>query len=150
MNPLQIAGSILGAALAVGAAGIAWHCWTVTQEYATFKDGVAKAGKEAKAKADKKEADDKLAKEKADAQNKTDRARIADLAKRLRDERASRSFLPPASPLATSPSRAAFDRGKLEQAIRQLDEGVSRIIEAGDNTRIELDIAKKWAQHGND
>lgn len=146
MNPLQIAGYILGAALTIGAAGIAWHCWTVTQEYATFKDRVATEGKKAKAAADKQQADDKAAKEKADAKTKLDRARIAAVAKQLRDARAHGSFLPAPSPLATSPGRACFDRAEFERATGRLDAGLSQIAEQCDQRVGELNVAKSWAQ----
>lgn len=146
MNPLQIVYAVISVAMLAGVGGYIWHCHSVTAEYAAFKDGVEKAGKKAQADKEKQEAKDKIAKEKEDAQRELDRARIADLSKRLRDARSRSSFVPPASPLATSPHRATFDRAILERTIQQFDEGVSGIVAEGDVARVDLDTAKRWAQ----
>jgi hypothetical protein len=115
-----------------------------------FKAKVEALGEEAKKVAKAQEAKDKLKKEQADRENRLSSARIATLSRQLRESRSAKRYVPPAAPGSASPDRATFDRGKLEQAIRQLDDGVSRIIEEGDRARIDLDTAKKWAQHGND
>jgi len=85
-------------------------------------------------------------KEVADRENLSNRTRIADLSRRLRDERTRGSYLPAAAPGAVRPDRIAFDRAKLDGALRQLDEVVSGLIEEGDRARIDLDTARGWAK----
>ena len=145
MNPLQIVYGVIGLALTLGLAGGIWHCWNVTSEYAEFRARVEKAGKEAEAKRIKKEAADKLAKEKADAESKRLMADNTALARKLRDARASSRFLPTPSALATSPSRACFDRAILERTLQRFDEGVSAVVAEGDAARVSLDAARVWA-----
>src|SRR3990167_11185348 len=63
-------------------------------QYAAFVAGVKALGEEAKKKAAAKEAADKLSKEKADAETQKLRGELAAIAKRLRDARSNRGFLP--------------------------------------------------------
>ncbi len=43
MNPLQIAGGVIGIALTLGLGVVIIHCWRVTAEYSAFRDGVEQA-----------------------------------------------------------------------------------------------------------
>jgi hypothetical protein len=123
-----------------------WRLDAIQTEYATFASGVEQVGKLAAAAAEKKEADDKLAKEKADHENVITHAKLADTIKRLRAQRASSGFLPPAAPGAGSPQRACFERDDLERALRTLDRGVQELVAEGDEVTVNLSSAKRWAQ----
>lgn len=118
----------------------------VKAEYAAFKANVKAVGEEAERKAKARELADKQNKEKADAENKTLRADNAALSRKLRDARARGGFVPAATPGARRPDIAPFDRAELERAIQRLDDGVSGIVEKGDQARIDLDSAKRWAK----
>lgn len=118
----------------------------VQTEYATFAAGVEQVGKLAVAAAEKQKADDKLKKEKADAENATAIAAVRADNARLRAQRASRSYVPTAASGAASPERACFDRALLERALRDLDEGVSGLVDEGSEATVNLDTAKRWAQ----
>lgn len=142
MNPLQIVSGIVGTAILIAIAGYLYHCESVKEAQAV----AIVLAEQAKERAEKQAASDRAAKEKADEDLKASRADAASLARRLRNARAASSYLPPASPGSASPSRAAFDRAELERAIQRLDAGVSGLIEEGDQARVGLDSAKRWAQ----
>ena len=115
-------------------------------EFALFQAKVEVLGKEAEAKAKAKELSDKTAKEKADETAKKLLADNADLGRRLRNARASSSFVPAAAPGTHDTSRACFDRTKLESAIQQLDAGVQGLISQGDAWGLRLSTAQEWAK----
>jgi outer membrane murein-binding lipoprotein Lpp len=83
---------------------------------------------------------------KIDAANKKLRADNVALNKRLRDERASSNYVPPAGPTSTSPERVTFKRGELERTIQSLDVAIQGLIDEGDRARLNLDSAKEWAR----
>jgi hypothetical protein len=115
-------------------------------EYAQFQAGVKALGDLALKHKSAQEAADKSRKAKADAEN---RRTIADLHTHivsLRESRASGGFVPGPGPDARSPDRATFDRAELERAIREFDQGASSLIAEGDEHRVNLDTAKRWAQ----
>jgi len=118
----------------------------VKTEYAAFAAGVEQVGKLAVAAAEKKKADDKLAKEKADAENSASIVALHADIERLRAQRANRGYLPAAAPGARSPDTACFDRPLLESAIRDLDRGVQELVDEGSETTVNLNTAKRWAQ----
>lgn len=115
-------------------------------EHKAFVAQTAAAGKVAEAinTARIKEGKDK--KEKADEKNTRDLAALRADNKRLRDERASSNYLPAVRPGARSPETITFDRADLERAIQQLATGVSELLDKGDEARVNLDTAKRWAQ----
>jgi len=122
----------------------------VKTEYATFASEVEQVGKLAVAAAEKQELEDKLKKEKADAENlRTLNAVRADN-DRLRSQRVSRGYLPAAPADSRSPETACFGRAQLEQAVRQLDEGVSGLIAECTETAVNLNTAKRWASSSLD
>jgi len=85
-------------------------------------------------------------KQEADNENKrTTAALLADI-KRLRNARASGSFVPGSASAPASPDRATFDRAELEQSIRDFDTGVQGLVDQGSQAVIDLDSAKRWAQ----
>lgn len=137
---LMIAGAVI---LLCGVSYIK-GCSDERVHFVEFKAKTAALGEAAAKKAKETELADKKRKEVTDRENSINRKRIADLSKRLRDSRSN--YLPPAPSGSPSPERACFGRGELEQAIRRLDDGVSQIIGEGDQARVDLDSAKKWAQ----
>jgi flagellar motility protein MotE (MotC chaperone) len=116
------------------------------QEFALFKGQVEAIGKQAEIDAKRIESENIKRKEKADAQIKKLRTDNANLAKRLRDERASQNYLPAPAPGSPSPEVATFDREKLERAIQRLDEQLSGLIERGDEGLKTIEELKEWAQ----
>lgn len=145
--------SMIGAVvlLVIGGMGVAIKIQTnrlatMTDKYNTFVATTKAIGDQAATEAKRRTDADKLAKEKSDAEQKKLIADNADLGKRLRDARASSSYLPTPTPTARNPDRICFNRAQLESAIRQLDGEVSGIVESGDHSRIGLDTAKGWAQ----
>lgn len=111
-----------------------------------FKASVQAAGEAARKEANRINKENLAKKEKADAQINKLRTDNANLAKRLRDDRASRSYVPEAAPGSPSPERATFDREKLERAIQRLDEQLSGLIERGDEGLKTIEELKAWAQ----
>ena len=68
----------------------------------------------------------------------------------LRRARTSTDYLPPAPADTKCPEGwVCFDRAALESAIRQLDEGVSGIVEKSDTVRLRMDESIKWANRLN-
>jgi hypothetical protein len=118
----------------------------VTAEYGQFKGGVEALGLAAEHEKAAKEKSDKEKKEKADAEHtQTIAALNADI-KRLRVERARRSFVPGAATSAGRPGIACFDATELESAIRGLDQEVRGLVDQGSAAIVDLNTAKRWAQ----
>ena len=150
MIPDQI--KLAAAALAISLS--AYASWSVqgyrldaaNARYNLLVTQIESVGKIAQAEADAKIAADKSRRGKADAENKitTDRLR-ADI-EWMRKERAGQSLVPAAPAGSSSPDRACFDRGELEQAIQSLDSEVSGIVDKGSKATIDLNTAKRWAQ----
>lgn len=115
-------------------------------EHRAFVDKVEAIGKQAEIEAERIESENIKRKEKADAQINKLRRDNASLSKRLRDERASKNYLPAPSPSSPNPERATFDREKLERAIQQLDEQLSGLIARGDEGLKTIEELKGWAQ----
>lgn len=152
----------IAAALAAAAAGGAYQMHKHDQvkydamkaEYDTFKGGVAALGEaaekdkqrvEAANAANKKRADDELAKAKRDL------AGLYDAYGRLREQSRTRgSVLPTATPGASDPDRACFSRAALDRGLAEADgvlqDGAAKILLRGDTALNGLDVAKRWAQ----
>ena len=140
--------------IAIGVAflGLVVAVWVQTarldatkKEYAAFVATVKAQGEIAESKAKQIEAENKERKEKSDHENAKSIAALNGTIKRLRDERAGSSILPPAAPGAGSAERACFNRDALERALGEFTEEVARIAEEGDHYRVDLDTAKLWA-----
>lgn len=114
-------------------------------EYNQFVSKTEELGKAAEAKAKQIEAADKLRKEKADAENFRTITELRDSVARLRRARSSGGYLAPASATSESPDTITFDRAELERAIRQTDDRIQELISEGDEARINLDTAIRWA-----
>ena len=65
---------------------------------------------------------------------------------RMRNDRASRNILPAAPAGSRDPETVCFDRAKFEQAVQRLDDGISKLIGAGDEDAEGLNVAKRWAK----
>jgi len=114
-------------------------------EFNTFVTKTEEIGKVAEAKTKATEAAQKLAKEKADAENFRTITELRDSVARMRLARSRGSYLPPATADSASPESITFDRAELERAIRQTDERIQDLIAEGDEARINLDTAIRWA-----
>jgi len=110
-----------------------------------FKAQAAEQGRAAQQRADEQAAADKLKKEQADEQNRRDLDRLRADADRLRDDRARAGYVPAAPASARDPETACFDRPELERAIANLDAGLSNLAGQGDEARVNLDAARRWA-----
>ena len=108
-------------------------------------DAIKLAGQIAQAAADKQAKEDKERKAKSDAQNNRAIAALRLDNDRLRKS-ANSSSLPAADPATGSPDRIAFDRGQLDQAIRDFTGRTAEIVAEGAEAIVNLDSAKQWAQ----
>ncbi len=147
-NPYTLLAALL-LGLGMGG-GAAWHVQglkltAVKAEYKGFVAQVEAAGKAAEKEAARVIAAGKEAKQKADDENKVTITQLnADIV-RLRNSRTSRGYVPASSASSNRPDLACFNRGELEHAIRQLDDGVSRLLAEGDASALNLNTAKLWA-----
>lgn len=118
----------------------------ITEDYANFRINTEIVGKAAQRDADAIKATNEARKAASDeSYSKALSVLGADL-ERLRRARSSTDYLPPAPADTKCPEGwACFNRAELQQAIRQLDEGVSGILAEGDSVRLRLDTAIRWA-----
>jgi hypothetical protein len=115
------------------------------EKYQTFLIQTEAVGKAQEAATKAKILSDKLVKDTADAEHAATVKSLNDTLSRLRSERASRSYLPPAAPGAPSAQRACLSRPDAERAIREFVEGAGRLLEEGDRAIVDLNTAKAWA-----
>ena len=157
MNPLQALYGIIGLAVVSGVGWYIYDCESTKTEYAVFKSNVELLGKKAETDKIKREAQDKLAKEKADAELKNLRADNQSLNQQLRDSRARSRALSRPAPRAASPERACFKGALLDAAVTRLVDNIYNEYERRDKELSEiarqcqdavsgLDSAKVWAQ----
>jgi hypothetical protein len=123
-----------------------WRAEVWQDRHYEFKAKVEAIGQAAKDAAIAKEMQDKLRKDTADALHKAALADLNATVRRLRDERASRSYLSEAAPGAGSPETTCLATADAERAIRSFVEAASRLVEEGDQARAALDVAKEWAR----
>lgn len=147
---LAAALAISAVLVGIGAAGAwtvqGWRLDALQARYDGFVSVTKANGEAAQREADRISKADKSRKEQADAENNRTLAGLRADVKRLRNARAGSSYLPAAAPGTDRPERIAFDRAELESAIRSLDQEVSGIVGQGDEARVNLDTAKRWAQ----
>src|SRR3990172_4214705 len=149
-NLLTIAAACFAFGIAVGAAP-AWKYQgarldTAKAEYKSFVDQTRLTGEQAQKEAARKAAQDKLNKERYDAQHKKDIAANADLARRLLNARSGSGYLSAASTSTADTERTCFNRAQFDSAVRRFDARVSGIVEKGSDAVNGLDIARQWAQ----
>lgn len=116
----------------------------VTTEYATFKAQVAALGE--KAEKEKKEIEDqyqKILREK-DLETNNDIAHLRADNERLFKERAGRGYVPAVAAGSKRPDLACFDRTEFADAVRWLDEAISKLIEEGATSNIRLHVVQDW------
>ena len=106
----------------------------------------------AKKAADAKDEENRIAKEKADAQNaksKRDLDGLYAAYRSLRDQRRG-SLLPQAASGAANPERSCFDRASLDRGMEAADgvlqRGAEKILLRGDTAITDLNTARTWAQ----
>lgn len=124
---------------------------SLRSEYATFKGGVAAAGRAALAANAEREAKEKQDKEKADAKA---RKRIADLdatVRQLRDDAAKRDSRGGSASEAPAGSRCpeeqvCFERAEYQRALGEFDTEARRLVDEGSKVTADLDSAAEWAQ----
>lgn len=144
----------IGAAVAIAMLGVALKVQTsrldaCKADHAAFVAMVRMEGERAEKLAKEREAADKKKKETADADLKkarSDLAGVVDAYRGLRDARSRSGFLSAPAPGSASPERACLDRGELERTLERIDAVGAGIAAEGDQARIGLDAAKRWAQ----
>lgn len=121
----------------------------VVAAFAGFKAETARLGREAETA--KREAEQKAAKDKeaTDARAKT-LAAERDVARRQLRDRSSgprSSLLPQAGPATGGADQTAitYDRGRLDQALRDFDSGAQRLVGEGAEAVDDIDLAREWA-----
>jgi hypothetical protein len=117
----------------------------VQAEFDAFKNEVKAAGLKAE--------QDKLAKEKQDAEKITAAVASRDAALnslRIAAARPRGGFVPSAAPGAADGGRICYDRQALDAALRRLDSGVSGLITEGDGQVINaLSLLRAWPSGGS-
>lgn len=121
-------------------------CSDEKEDFDAYKATVAAAGKAQEERTKVRIAEDKKAKEKADAEHDKVLAALNARIASLRARRTDSGFMPPATPGTASPDVATFNRSELERALRTLDSEVQGIADEGSKAVIDLDAAKAWAQ----
>lgn len=152
-NPAVLLVIVLAAFLAGGSAAWAvqgWRLDAVQSRFDGFVATVKAQGEAAQTLKLAREKQDKLNKEKTDAEVKRSLDRLRADNQRLRDARAGSGFVPGTASPAGSPDRACFDRIELERAIRIFDSEVSGLVEQGSEAVVKLDAAKDWALRRSD
>lgn len=119
----------------------------VRAEYKGFVNTTRIIGEQAAKEVEKKKAADKLAKEQSDAEYASLLDTSHSLSEQLRKSRAGRRYVPPATAPSKNPDRACFNRAGLESTMGFIDAEGSRIVGEGNDSRLKLDISKRWAQH---
>lgn len=141
----------LGAAVLVTVMGVALKVQSARldaakAEYAAFVAQTKAAGEAAQKAADARAKQDKLNKERSDAEIKKLHAANVSLANSLRDARARGHYVPRAAPGARDPDLACFSRAELESAIGRLDAGLSAIALTGDQAVTAIESLREWAR----
>ena len=145
----------IGAAVAIGVLAVALKVQTsrldaCKADHAAFVAMVRMEGERAEKAAKLKEAEDKKRKETVDAdlnRARRDLAGLADAYRSLREQRSAGFRGLPSTPAsAGSPARTCFDHAEFQRAMERLDGGGAAIAAEGDQARIGLDAAKRWAR----
>ena len=143
-NPWALA-ALFALGLAFGGSGAWWVQGRRLDAVQAFVATTKAQGEAAKKLADAMAAEDKRKKESSDHEYQATIASLRADVKRMRDDRTRGRFVPAAPAGSRNPGIACFDRAELEQAIRQLDSGVSGLLEQGDADAVGLNTARSWA-----
>lgn len=114
-------------------------------EFSVFKTKVDAEGRIAQQRVTAQIAVDKANKEKIDAQNSKALTDMRSTVKRLRNARAPSGLVPATAACPSRPDSACFNRPLLERAVRELDQGVQVLVDAGSAAVVDLNSAKQWA-----
>lgn len=146
---LAVAAFALGALTAGGAAWRVqgWRLDAVQSKFDGFVSTVKAEGEAADKLAKATAAANKKAKESSDHEYEANITALVADNQRLRNARASRGYLPAAASGSRSPETVTFDRAKLQQTLRHLDDGVSGLIDSCDKDAIALKVARVWAEN---
>lgn len=155
MNPLLLAklelygGILLAVTLCFMAAYFYGHHQGFKEEKAEYDAFVVKvdaAGREAQLKADQQKAEDKLAKEKADDENRKTIAALTGTITSLRNSRPAGNLVPPAPAGSKRPDLVCFDRSSYQSAYGGLVKEVRGLSDEGTAATVDLNTAKAWAR----
>lgn len=145
----------IGAAVAIAVLGIAVKVQTsrldaCKADHAAFVAMVKLDGERAEKLAKERELADKKKKETADAdlnRARSDLAGVVDAYRSLREQRSAGFRGLPSTPASSNgPARTCFDSAEFQRTMERLDGGGAAIAQEGDQARIGLDAAKRWAQ----
>ena len=123
-----------------------WQAGRWEDKYVAFVAETKAAGVAAQAKAKEIETANKERKDKADADHAATVASLNADIERLRNERASRRYLPAPAAGSPSPERTCLSTADAERAIRDFIEAASGLVAEGDRAIADLNAAKEWAQ----
>ena len=140
-----------GAAFIITLLGIA--LWVQTGRVEAWKGKYEGLVAQTKAAGDAQDARTKIAealhreivKEK-DNENATAHAALAAVSKRLRDRDSRRGLVPPATPGASRPDLACYNRAELDDALRAFTGSVGELVIEGESSTIDLDTGKAWVK----
>ncbi len=138
----------LGAVVLVEGAGLKYLSYELdktTAEYNQFKGGVKAAADAQNIQTAKDNLANQKRKERADEEGTRVAARDAAAAKRVRDDIASRRFVPEAGPATGGDKVAHSDREKLNGAIQRFADGAATLVERGGAAESGLNLVKSWA-----
>lgn len=145
LNPLQIVYAVIATVLVTAVGGYIWHCQRVSAQFTEFKILTKAAGEQAKAAAEKKEADDRQAKEKSDAENERTIATLRSTIAKLRHARPSSSFVPATPPSSSRPDLICFDRTEYIRTDGDFTDRARNLSDEGSEATVNLNTAKRWA-----
>lgn len=114
--------------------------------YNLFVEQVKSAGELAEIEAKRIEDEHKQLKKESDRENKLALDTLRSDIKRLRSDRPSGGFVPPAAPGSSRPDLACYDRTELVGATGKLIDGVRGLVDEGSTATVNLNTAKQWAQ----
>lgn len=140
---------ILAAFIAGLAAGIpgAWHVQQSHIDALQLQlDIVRTEGEAARARAESQTKENERKKLESDHEHEIAINTLKSNVDKLRRARSGARYVSPAGAGARRPGVACYDRAELEQTIRQFVDGVSGIVEKGDERTIELNVARSWVQ----
>lgn len=126
----------------------------VKAEYKGFVDETKRLGKDARDKAEREKAADKLNKERTDEESARSLTALRADRDRLRKSAGPVGrIVPAAAAAADRPDRITFDRAELDREIREALENFRTatrgIVDEGAEARLKLDAAIRWAAPRN-
>ena len=153
-NPWALA-ALFALGLAFGGSGAWWvqglRLDALQAKYDGFVATTKAEGEAAKKLAEAKAKADRQLKESSDHEYETTIASLRADVKRMRDDRARSRFVPAAPAGSRSPDLACFDRAEYQRTdgvvTEKLFAGARGLADEGTAATVDLDSAKRWAQH---